>query len=322
VKVLVTGGSGWVGGYCIAALHSAGWEVVTLGRSSPAGKPRGDHLDADLLDAPRLADTLRELRVDRVVHLAGETGRSAADLSLPDFWTGNVQATLNLLEGLDASCGGVLVVSSAAVYGAAGAAGKRTAETTCPQPTSWYGLTKAAQERVAILTAKRRGIPVGVARIFNLVGPDGPLRTVAHDWARRLVGQQRAGEPLVIESPETVRDFVDVRDAVEALRLLLAHLGTDDAAPVWNVCSGRETRMSELAGLLAARIPGAAHVDFRTRAPGFGNVPYQVGDPSAIRRETGWEAGTSLEASLAALVTEVIDDAKPAYPADQNLMSR
>jgi nucleoside-diphosphate-sugar epimerase len=306
MKVLVTGGGGWVGRYCVGALTEAGHDVVSLGRTRVESRTGVAQVTADLLDRQELADALAGVEPDRVVHLAGDTGRGCGAADLCEFWEGNVLGTRNLIEALGPSCGGVLVASSAAVYGSGGTRGRRTGETDCSEPVSWYGVTKAAQERVAGIVGRSRGIPVGIVRIFNLIGPDGPPRTVAHDLARRLVRQHRAGESLVVESPETVRDFVDIRDVAEAVGLLLTRLPGAGPAPLWNVCSGRETGVEELAELICSRIPGAGRLRFRARPLAAGDVEYQVGDPTAIGRDTGWTARRELGESIGDLVANVL----------------
>jgi nucleoside-diphosphate-sugar epimerase len=306
MKILVTGGGGWVVRYCVAALSGAGHEVVSLSRTHGESLPGVTQITADLLDPQGLADALGGLGLDRVVHLAGETGRGGAAAELREFWEGNVLGTRNLIDALDASCGGVLIASSAAVYGSAGVHGRRTDERVCPAPVSWYGVSKAAQERVGEIAGRSRGIRVAIVRIFNLIGPDGPPRTVAHDLALRLVRQHRAGEPLVVESPETVRDFVDVRDVTEAIRMLLAQLPGPEQASIWNLCSGRETGVEELAELIRSEIPGADRLVFRARPLAAGNVAYQVGDPAAVRRDTGWVARRETAESVGDLVAQVM----------------
>lgn len=309
MRILVTGASGWVGGYCAAALADAGHEVVGLDRSGgPGGSDAIERMTADLLDSQALERALRRAEPERVVHLAGETGRRGDRPDLNGFWEGNVVATRNLVRALSPSCGGVLVVSSAAVYGEEWEAGQLTPETARTRPTTWYGVSKAAQERVALIEGRARRIPTQVVRIFNLIGPDGPPGTVAYDLARELLRQHRAGDPLELERVDTVRDFVDVRDAVEAIRLLLDRSSNRQEDPTWNVCSARPVSVGELAATIAASLPTDPELRFRSVDPRQGDVLYQVGDPSRVQADTGWEPRLSLERSVSDLVHRLIEE--------------
>lgn len=306
MKVVVTGVSGYLGRYCVDDLLSAGHAVTGITRDPDVtdrmlgGRIPLQH--ADLLDRQQLRGALRAVMPDAVLHLAGETGRGP-DADLRALWMTNVQATHDLMSVLPDSVERVLIGSSAAVYGRAGE-GKRCSNESLPlKPVSLYGVTKAAQEWTAALAGQERGVGVSSARIFNLIGPDGPPGTVALDLAERLVRDFRKGKPLAVETVQSTRDFVDVRDAAAVLTALLPSAGDAEA---WNVCTGIGTTVEELAEWISREL--RQPLRFQGLDPQGGDLLEQVGDPSALRAALGWGPGSRVQETVVELVRTCLED--------------
>jgi GDP-4-dehydro-6-deoxy-D-mannose reductase len=280
-RALVTGAGGFVGSHLVRELSNHGFEVVGARRS-----------DGDVGDPTAMRRLVTEVRPTHVFHLAG-----LRDAPLDELLRVNVYGTANLLEAVadEAPDARTVVVGSAAEYG----------ETTHDpvdedhplRPVTDYGVAKAAQGLAAAAVGARRGIHVTRVRLFNLVGPGEPASFVTSAIAGRIAAIQAgaADPPLRTGDLTTRRDFVDVRDAARALRLAAVH-GASGA--VYNVCSGRATRIAELVDELLGLAGLAVPVD-SVPEPAAVNVRGQAGSNDRLRAATGWEPQHSMRDSLA-----------------------
>jgi GDP-4-dehydro-6-deoxy-D-mannose reductase len=280
-KALVTGARGFVGSHLVGDLSEHGFDVTAAGRSS-----------GDVTDPEAMRRLVADVRPTHVFHLAG-----VREAPLDELLRVNVGGTVNLLEAIaeEAPAARTVVVGSAAEYGET--AREPVDEDQPLQPVTDYGVAKAAQGLAAAAVGRRRGIQVTRVRLFNLLGPGEPPSFVTSAIAARIAAIQAgtARPPLRTGDLTTRRDFVDVRDAVRALRLA----ATDgEAGAVYNVCSGRATRIGELVEQLLALAGLDADVDSVPEPAGI-NVRGHAGSAERLRAATGWEPQLSLADSLA-----------------------
>lgn len=302
MKVLVTGGDGFVGQHLIRDLLSSGDEVIgttAAGTPSTAEPSRGTlsptdfssvtwrHMD--VMDKAGLERLLSDVRPETLYHLAGFSSGAKARSQAAEALEVNAVGTLHLLEaasavGLEAVP--VVVAGSADAYGrgSAGPIGERTQL----RPQSPYGATKAAQDVVARGVGTALGLDVRVARIFPLVGPGQGEAFVLPSFCRRAVRIVRGEtEPrLRVGNLDIERDFTDVRDGVRAL-ILLGRLEVASHR-AYNVCSGRGTAVRQLLDwvLEAAGVEPEIVVD-----PGLvrrGEAARVVGDSTRLYDATKW----------------------------------
>ena len=159
-------------------------------------------------------------------------------------------------------------------------------------PRHFYALSKQLGEDWVV--SHRDRLRVFVIRPFNQIGPGMPPGLLVPDLLARI----RAGEtPIQMRGRNDIRDFLDLRDAMDAYVALL----TVDAPSgrIWNLCSGRATPVSGLIqGVLEAlRLP----VNIRFADPAQEAL---VGDPTLLMRETGWTPRRSLCDTIAAIIEE------------------
>jgi GDP-4-dehydro-6-deoxy-D-mannose reductase len=196
----------------------------------------------------------------------------------------------------------ILVVSSAEVYGTVTPDQLPLTEQTPPAPVTPYAASKLAAEEVALQAWRGHGQPVVVARPFNHIGPGQSPRFAVAALARRIVEAQRAGAPtMAVGTLESRRDFTDVRDVVRAYRLLLT---SGQAGVRYNVCSGQDRSVAEIAACLLD-LSGARLI--LERDPALVrpvDLPVLRGSPARLEAETGWTPRIPLEATL----RDVIDD--------------
>ncbi len=290
--VLVTGAGGFVGRHLVAHLEAAGDAVVAVDR------------ELDVRDPRALADALVAARPAVVYHLAAlsHVGRSFDE---PDAVRAvNVGGTRALLEAVAARAPGarVVLVSSAEVYGVTRPEDQPLSETRPLAPVSPYAESKAEAERLG-LEAAAGGLDVVVARPFNHVGPGQAASFFVPALVTRLLEARARGVCEVRVGDLTPRrDLTDVRDVVRAYRLL-ALAGAPGA--VYNVASGVDHAMAEVADALVARVaPGTRLV----RDPALVRpveIPVSRGDPTRLRAATRWRPTIELARSLSDVVSEL-----------------
>jgi GDP-4-dehydro-6-deoxy-D-mannose reductase len=297
VKVLITGGGGFVGQYLAAHCVEQGDDVVMLDRS-------GDD-PIDITDRAATHAALAKNEPEVVYHLAAlsHVGDSWNDPSA--VYRVNVEGTAHVLDAARAAAvRRVVVVGSAEEYGRVDAADLPLREDAPLRPTTPYGVSKIAASYLALQAHLAHGLDVIRVRAFSHTGPGQSDRFLVPALAGRIAAAEREQrDEIRAGSLEPVRDLSDVRDVVRAYRLL-ADLGT--AGEVYNVCSGSGVSVREIADhlLAAARRPLRITVDPALVRPV--EVSRLVGDASRLRADTGWSPAHGLDATLAA----VLDDAR------------
>ena len=303
--ILVTGVSGFVGPHLARALTAAGARVAGLGLEpeSPPGLPLDGWHTADLGDAPAVTDAVARARPDAVVHLAGQSSaaRSFAD---PDgTFRANASGTANLLEAVRAGAPSarVLVVGSGESYGPQ-PEGSRVGEDAPFAPVSPYAASKAEADRLAA-DAAARGLDVVRVRAFSHTGPGQSPVFVVPGWAQQVAAIEAGRSEPVLEvgNLEVTRDLSDVRDVVGAYVALLER---GERGVAYNVCRGEGVRLTDVVRRLVAlaKVPVRVETDLARMRPA--DVPWLVGDPARIARDTGWRAAIPLERTLADVLEE------------------
>lgn len=292
-RALVTGSSGFVGQHLIAHLEENGDEVITFDRE--AGH--------DVLDGNSLHNFFRETQPDVVYHLAGWSDVGGSWKAPVITLRVNAEGSLNvLLAAAEVGVERLLLVSSADVYGAVTEADLPLTENSELRPVSPYAASKVAADFLGLQAYLGSQLPVIRARAFNHLGPGQTDRFVASALASRIVENERTGgDVITVGDLSARRDFTDVRDVVRAYRRLV-----EDGVPgeAYNVCSGRDLAVQELADRLLALSdkPMTLQVDPALLRPV--EVPVLRGDPTKLNEATGWEASIPIDTTLGDLLLQ------------------
>jgi len=301
VRVLVTGGAGYIGSVVTEALLGRGHEVVVydnLVRGHRDAVPDAVPLVlGDVLDAATLGGELREHRIEGVVHLAGLSlvGESMSDPGR--YYHANVAGGLTLLDAMRGAGVGLLVFSSsAAVYG--GPDKQPIEENDPPAPTNPYGESKLVVERAIAWYGAAYGLRGVSLRYFNAAGASARcgerhdpethlIPIVLHAAAGRRDGVTIYGDDYPTRDGTCVRDYVHVLDLADAHVRALDALAAGAPTASYNLgCGGEGYTVREV-------VSAASAVTGRRIVTHVG--PRRLGDPATlvaatgrITRELGW----------------------------------
>lgn len=294
--LLVTGHSGFVGRALREVVHadpaSVHWRLVTL----------PDGFD---IRSRELAARVAHLRPDAVIHLAGLTSVAESFRDAEAYFDVNFGGTWNLLKALRASGfdGRFLFVSSGDCYGMLGPDELPAVETHPLRPHSPYAVSKVAAEALCCQWSQTEHLDAVVARPFNHAGPGQDDRFAISSFARQVALIARgAGEPRILTGDLGVtRDLTDVRDVVRAY---FALLDKGRSGEVYNVGSGRETRMSDVLDALLATAGVTAEIVTDRDLLREGEQRRACADVRKIARDTGWSSSIPMSRTLA----DMLDD--------------
>lgn len=336
MRVLITGGAGFVGSHVADVLCAGGHDVLLLDALLPQahgddgragdGVVRGDVRDRAVLD--RLLPD-----VDAVCHQAAMVGHGVDPSDAPEYAAHNDYATAVLLAAMHAHRVYRLVLASSMVvygegryrcpeHGVVPAAPRRAAdvdagrfEPPCPRcggplepglvpedapldPRSTYAATKVAQEHLASAWARQTGGSVWALRYHNVYGPGMPRDTPYAGVASIFRSALARGDaPRVMEDGRQRRDFVHVGDVARANALALATPGPAGVLVPANVCSGEPHTVGELAAALAEHVGGPAPQTVGGARPG--DVRHVVADPARAAELLDFTAAVSFADGIA-----------------------
>lgn len=299
VKVLITGAGGFCARHLIRRLSSDPG-VRLWGTDLRAEAPQ--HLDPahfrplDIGEPGPVESLVHEVMPDTVFHLAGCSSGSDAAIHRV-----NLLGTVHLLEALHrhTPAARVLLMGSAAEYGAVPHPHLPVTEEYPCRPMGAYGVSKHAATLVAVDYARRVRLKVVIARPFNIIGaglPDSLLVGALLERAKEAL--QSAGEPVVrVGNLDSERDFISVDDVVDAC---LRIIQTERWGEVFNICSGLAYSIRQIAAMLLANAPRPMRlmVDLKLRVPG--EVDILFGSWEKAGRAFGFRPRVRIEEALRA----------------------
>jgi GDP-4-dehydro-6-deoxy-D-mannose reductase len=303
-KVLITGITGFAGGHLAAHLIENGdFEIYGVAIDRGYGLdflPRPVPLTiANLQDPQLVAGLLAEVKPDHIYHLAAQANVPAAWQDPWGTFENNVRPELNILQAVVQQRLPVrlLVVASNEVYGAVPLEQLPVNEDAPLRPLNPYGVSKVAQDLLALQYHLSYGVDVLRVRAFNHLGPRQSPQFVAASFARQIAEAEAGLRPpaLHVGNLEAQRDFTDVVDVVRAYTLLMEK---GQAGQAYNVGSGRARSVRRLLDTMLAmsQIPIQVQPDANRTRPV--DAPIMVADITRLQVATGWQPTISFEESL------------------------
>ena len=310
MRVLITGGAGFVGSHLAEALLERGDDVLVLDNLSTGaieniahlkGRPGFEYTIDSVENEPLLAELID--RADVVVHLAAAVGvKLIVEQPVHTIET-NVHGTEVVLKLANKKKKLVLIASTSEVYGKSANVPFSEEADLVLGPTSkhrWaYACSKLIDEFLALAYWKERKLPVIVVRLFNTVGPrqTGQYGMVIPNFVRQAL----AGQPITVFGDGTQsRSFTYVGDVVRAL---IALIGEPKAVgQVFNIGNGREITIGELAAKVRTLTGSSSEIVTipydQAYESGFEDMPRRVPDITKIRALVGYEPTVDLDEIL------------------------
>lgn len=315
MKLLVTGGAGFIGSAVVRLAVARGHEVVNLDAltyaaclenvASVSGSPLYTFEQADIRDLPALEAIFQKHQPDAVMHLAAESHVDRSIDGPQAFIETNVMGTYNMLQAARhywerrgrPKDFRFHHISTDEVFGSLGATGQFTEETPY-DPRSPYSASKASSDHLVRAWAETYGLPVVLTNCSNNYGPfHFPEKLIPV-----VILSALAGKPIPIYGKgENVRDWLYVEDHADALLLVLEKgaLGRSYNIGGENERSNLElvqTICTILDALKPASEPYADLIEFVSDRPGH-DLRYAI-DPTRIREELGWRPSVTVEEGL------------------------
>lgn len=325
MKILVTGGAGFIGSAVVRHAVRAGHHVVNLDKLTYAGSlsniaevaesPLYTFEQADICDRPRVDMIFDRHRPDVVMHLAAESHVDRSIDGPAAFIETNITGTYTMLEAARAywTAHGrpdsfrFHHISTDEVFGSLGPAGKFT-EDTPYDPRSPYSASKAASDHLVRAWFETYGLPVVLTNCSNNYGP--------YHFPEKLIPvvilKALSGAPIPIYGQgDNIRDWLYVEDHAEAL-LLAVQKGTPGRS--YNIGGENEATNLELVTKICAILDGkrpgnrpyAEQITFVADRPGH-DRRYAI-DPTRIREELGWRPSVTLDEGLERTVQWFLDN--------------
>ena len=302
MKVLVLGGTGMVGSHFMNSYKKEGAETYGLARNSASSRMAAVQdssiIRCDILERDALMRIMKDIMPDVVIHMAAQAFNGDSwNLEYVTHQT-NYIGTLNVLYCVREAVpeAKVLLACSSAEYG-------NIKEEDCPLkedrlllPHTPYGVSKAGVENLGRQYALNYGMKVFLPRMFIHVGTGHPPATAIQNFARQLalIKAGKLSPEIHVGNLSTYRDYIDVRDGVSAMRLLL---DKGNPGEPYNICNGEAVQIRKILDMLIEISGTNAEVISDKKLFRVADEPLLLGDDTKIKA-LGYERQYSMQQTL------------------------
>ena len=303
MKVLITGGEGFIGPYLAGLLASKGNNVLSTYYNQINNineiNPKVTKMECDIRDKEKVFLIIKDFKPDKIFHLAAQ---SYPRKSWENPWytiETNILGTINIFEGVKTfkkDCK-ILNACSSAQYGFVDKKNIPVKENHAMKPLHPYGVSKLAQENLAYQYFKNFGIQSVTIRIFNTTGP-GKIGDVYSDFTKRIIEMEKGINPekiMNVGNIDSKRTITDVRDLIRAFDIALDKATIGE---VYNISGEKVYKISEIIDILKSLVNFEFELEIDPKLLRTTDEPIIYGDSSKFKNETGWEREIPIEKTL------------------------
>ena len=302
-KYLITGVGGFVGRYFWEYLLEHEQEFCVLGLDmmpeTPWEHAAFQYRQLNLMDAGAVGDLLADFQPDYIVHLASISSVGQSWKAPADCFTNNTSIFLNLAEAVRAHCptARMLSIGSSEEYGNYPPEAMPLREDYELKPCNPYAVARVAQEMLSKLYADSYGLNIMMTRSFNHIGPRQRDIFVIPSFVKQLVEIKRSGGKgtMRVGNLDIVRDFLDVRDVVDAYWRILT---MGKPGEVYNVCSGQGVKLRDIISTTAELLGISPTIEVDPALVRPIDNAIVIGESGKLRENLAWEPKFRFEQTL------------------------
>lgn len=299
MKILITGGNGFVGKHLAEYVISQGHTVFAT-YVVPTNLFDGvEWRLLNVLDLDATSDLICDIKPDVVFHLAAQSSAHISWKQPQETMSVNINGTVNLLEVIRLNVPEtlVLLIGSSEEYGIIKENENPINEDQKLRPANPYAVSKLAQNHIGRVYAKAYGMKILMTRSFNHIGPGQDERFVISDFSKRIVDMEKGlvEKVLKVGNLKAKRDFSDVRDIVKAY-YLIAQKG--EFGKTYNVGSGYSVSIQELLDKIIQLSDVCPRIEVDPNRLRPSDVPTIQCDYTELKSDTGWTPEFTIEESL------------------------
>jgi len=305
LKILITGIAGFVGKHLARYLMKDNNEILGIdlkldGFKADELKSKIKVSEVDIKDKKSIEDIIKKFKPQQIYHLAAQSSVNLSWKDPRETFRINVFGGINILKSIKNYCPAckILVVCTAEEYGKMDKKGEAIDENFKIYPSSPYAVSKSALDFFSTIYYKAYNTQDFISRSFNHIGPGQSERFVASDFAKQIAEiESGLREPIIkVGNIEAVRDFLDVRDVVEAYSCII---NKGKVGQTYNVCSGIKYKISDLLDTLLS-LSAVPKIRIEVSKDRFRPIDTDIvyGDNRKIKSHTGWEPKYIIKHSL------------------------
>jgi len=299
-KVLITGAAGFVGHYLTDTLLEK-YGVIGTDVATIKPNPKIDYFPGDILDKRFLANLVQKEKPDIIFHLAAKS--QTWNRNVEEVFKINMLGTINLYESILEIRNGtdynpkIFFISSSEVYGNT-TDPKNITEDSPLFPAKFYSASKVASDRFSYSYSQNEKLNILILRPFTHTGPGQQKGFVVPDIASQIAELEKnpKSDKLLVGNLEPVRDYLDVRDVVEAYGAIIDKNWIPGDS--YNICSGKGVQVKKILEILLQLANKKLIITEDPSKLRASDTPVYVGCNRKFSKLTGWKPKISLEQTL------------------------
>lgn len=304
MKYIITGVAGFVGRHLVEHIqkNEPFSEILGIDIAATCSLPIQRYCSCNLSDKQATSAMVKDYAPDYIVHLASISSVGQSWQNPSHCFKNNTDIMLSILDSVAENHlrTRILSIGSSEEYGYSA---EPLREDMPLNPQNPYAVAKVSQELLGKLYAQSMGVNVVMTRSFNHIGPKQSDRFVVPSFMRQLVNIKNGAEnKMLVGNINVARDFLDVRDVVDAYYKIL-HNGQN--GEVYNVCSGRAYQLRELISLAENLLDIRANIEIDPTRLRPNDVMLIVGNNGKLRSALNWQPHYDMKQTITDILTDM-----------------